>query len=152
MGWEGFATALLQPGKVHSEHRSHILKAFSSSSIASYDALIQKSIEQQILARLASRSEDPENIITRYACHPSEPLHAIVLLVLIPLLSAIASTLVGITYGDALSEEEQNELHHVQKTLIQAGFEVENQLINFLLDIIPSRVSSHAAISRGRTV
>ena len=70
MGWEGFATALLQPGKVHSEHRSHILKGLSASSIKSYDALVQKTIEQQVLARLANRSEDPEDIITRYACYP----------------------------------------------------------------------------------
>ena len=47
-----------------------------------------------------------------------------------------------ITYGNALSEKEQEELHHVQKLITQAGFEVENQIINFLLDIVSSRVSS----------
>jgi len=57
-------------------------------------------------------------------------------------LRAIGSTLMGITYANALSEKEQEELHHVQKLITQAGFEVENQIINFLLDIVPSRVSS----------
>jgi hypothetical protein len=55
---------------------------------------------------------------------------------------------VNITYGDALSQEEQEELHRTQKIVIQAGIEVENQLLNFLLEIIPSRASS-TVISRG---
>lgn len=54
-----------------------------------------------------------------------------------------------IIYGKALSEKEQEEYHHVQKLITQAGFEVENQIINFLLDIVPSCVSTLAVTWKG---
>lgn len=65
-------------------------------------------------------------------------------------LRAIGSTLVDITYGNALSGKEQEELHHVQKVIIQAGFEVENQTINFLLDIVPARRFTLKVIWKGQ--
>jgi hypothetical protein len=53
----------MQPGKIHSEHRSDILQGFSASSVAVYDTIIQKTIDQQLLARLGNRSVDPQEPI-----------------------------------------------------------------------------------------
>jgi hypothetical protein len=53
----------MQPGKIHSEHHRDILKGFSASSVLVYDILIQKTIDQQLLARLGNRSVDPQEAI-----------------------------------------------------------------------------------------
>jgi cytochrome P450 len=53
MGWEGWSIALAQPGKRHSELRGLLLKGLSPSMVTSYDPLVEKVVQRQVLDPLA---------------------------------------------------------------------------------------------------
>ena len=53
MGWAGWNVALSQPGKQHTELRGLLLKGLSPSMVISYDPLVERVIETQVLRPLA---------------------------------------------------------------------------------------------------
>jgi len=69
MGWAGWNVGLIQPGKQHAELRGLLLKGLSPSMVISYDPLVQRIIQTQVLRPLARSGPggcDPAVFIEMY--------------------------------------------------------------------------------------
>jgi hypothetical protein len=137
MGWEGWNVAQIQPGKRHQELRGLLLKGLSPSMVVSYDPLVEKVIENQLLyplARSGPGGSDPAVFIEEWVF--LIPLCSLWVSVSLLSYSAVASILTDIAYGDSLTEEQRKELLHANQVAVRAAFKINKTTL--LLDIFPT--------------
>jgi len=66
MGWEDWNVALVQPGKVHTELRSLLMKGLNTSVIPSYDAMVERIVSEQVLKLFVGQTLEPRDLIEEY--------------------------------------------------------------------------------------
>jgi cytochrome P450 len=70
MGWEDWNVALVQPGKVHSELRSLLMKGLNTSVIPSYDTMVERIVGNLLLKPFVGQALEPRDLIEEYVRLP----------------------------------------------------------------------------------
>ena len=66
--------ALVQPGKAHTELRGLLMKGLSTSVIPTYDLMIERIVQQQVLKPLVGQTLEPRDLIEEYVSVNSDLL------------------------------------------------------------------------------
>ena len=130
MGWDEWALSLIQPGTLHSEGRSLMRKATSRVAIGSYRPLIEAN-NRQFLKNALGMVGDPLPLVNQYI----SPFDLRFLLT--GFYRGVGELIVRITYADALSKEEVNDLIKKNEEAVRLGAEAFTKV--YLVNFIPIR-------------
>ena len=95
MGWVGWNIALTQPGKQHSGLRGLLLKGLSPSMVISYDPMVERIAETQVLRPLARSGPG--------GCDPAVFIDMYVLLFLVLITVAYRRIFLTTSQGDRIN-------------------------------------------------
>jgi hypothetical protein len=132
MGWGEWNFSLVPPGKLHSEGRLLMRKATSRDAIDSYRPLIEAN-NRLFLKNALGMVGDPSPLVNQ-----SLFLFASAIPCLTRTHSEIGTLIVRITYADALSEQEMNDLIKKNEESVRLTTETLSRV--YLVNFIPMRM------------